>query len=75
MEKIHITIFGGIIMTIKERFVVKTYKAFCHYLNKNHIPHIVTIMVDGRIKGHAGSSDEQELLKIVSSIIRKTVIR
>lgn len=58
-------------MTIKERVVVKAYKAFCHYLSKNHIPHIVTIMVDGRIKGHAGSSDEQELLKIASSIIRK----
>lgn len=29
-------------MTIKERVVVKAYKAFCHYLSKNHIPHIET---------------------------------
>lgn len=60
-------------MTIKERVLVKAYKAFCHYLNKNHIPHIVTIMVDGKIKGDAGGRSEADNLIMVKSIIRNVV--
>lgn len=61
-------------MTIKEKVVVKAYKAFCHYLSKNHIPHIVTIMVDGRVKGHVGSSTKLEQVLMFNSIGRKIVM-
>lgn len=61
-------------MTIKEKVAVKAFKAFCHYLNKNHIPHIVTIMVGDRVKGHVGSSTKLEQVLMFNSIGRKIVM-
>lgn len=60
-------------MTTKDQKVLKAYKDFCRCLNENNVPHIVTMIVDGKIKGNAGGRSEADNLTMVKSIIRNVV--
>ncbi len=59
--------------TTRDQKVLKAYKDFCRCLNENHVPHIITMIVDGRIKGNSGGICKEDTLAMIESIIRNTV--